>query len=339
MVGVMAAVDSLGTIPINSPVVLGARKRCVCATATAVCVATALVAGEVSPAAEPTVTIGDIVERLAAADAVIETLRATCLCLDEFNPHLPRSRQHPELPPPDPWSIARRRVLARWELAPKRRGRVESDIESTYLRDDGTTFESSERHVSTFNGSWGQWLQTERVQDGVEQPAVGRTTRELLGAHTSPYDLSTRYHNMPIAKHLVEHGAKIIGAERWEDRPVVVVETEPVAMQEDYILRQQFWIDVERAASVRRISYVKRGPDRPWGLHYQHDATGHVEAIPGLWLPTVVETTNNFVAAAGPDFLVHKTHIEIVEWVVNEPIDENRFKQEYPDNAIDLSAQ
>lgn len=111
-----------------------------------------------------------------------------------------------------------------------------------------------------------------------------------------------------------------------------MVEVSPVVVRDDYIYKQQFWIDTKRNdLVVRRLSYVQRGEGKPWGLHYQIDTRKHNETTPGIWLPEVIDIWNYHVTTEGQDHLVSREHIDASAWSVNDVLNASRFELE-PDS-------
>ncbi len=285
--------------------------------------------------AEAPSSVDEIVLRLKAQEEAIETLQATYLCLSKHTILRPGAKHDPRFPIADNLASLIRRSKVTWEATRDGRGRIEAVQQATNVRDDGTSFESRETIVSAFNGATGRMLTTDRQRKGTDMPAIGQATQRFERTHSSPFDMTTHDLGSPVSKLLEEGRATVVAMERWEDRPVVVLEVAPVTVRNDYIYRQRFWIDVERGAAVRRQSFVQRGEGMTWGLHYQVDAKQFSEVSPGIWLPSAVDIWNYYVSTAGQNFLSGKEDYAIMDWKINEAIDPSRFELEYPEGTLD----
>jgi hypothetical protein len=286
--------------------------------------------GRAAETPDSAVSVDSIVRGLAELEDAVKSLEATCLCLDEINILRPGAKHDPQYPVADNLAKLRRKSEQTWAVLRDGRGRFEAAIEAHNTRDDGTTFETSEQIVSTFDGGSGWFFQKERLRDGVAQPAMARKTGALLTMSRTPFDLATTHVGQSVSELIAKGKAKIGAPQTWDDRPVVVLEIPQRHVHENFILRQEIWVDVPRRAAVRRISYAQVAADKPWGLSYQVDLKDYVEAAPGIWLPQTIDVWNYHTSDVGQDFLVSKDHCEVLEWKVNEAIDPSRFKQEAP---------
>ena len=284
-------------------------------------------------------SVEEIIRILKAREDAIETLQVTSLCLEEITLLKPGAKHDANFPIADNLASMNRKAEIAWEVTREGAGRMTAKMQCTNTRDDGTTFDSRETILSTCAGAGagGRWLETDRQRDGADLADIGRATQNFQLTHVGPFDFTTRQVGTPISKILADGEAKFIETQRWDERPVVVLEAKPKAIRDDYILRQRFWVDVERGVAVRRQSLVQRGEGKPWGLHYQVDATKYAEAAPGVWLPGRVDTLNYHVSDEGQDFLTSKARFVITDWIVNKKIDASRFDVDLPEQAPDPS--
>jgi len=216
-----------------------------------------------------------------------------------------------------------------WEVTREGRVRMAAKYMRVNSRFDGSKKEKQEEYISTFNGSSGQFLSIVRTPAGVVVQRYQRPTENFMATSLTPFDLTIRQLGKPISTLVFENDGKIIGNKEWEKRSVVVVEVSPVVVRDDYLYKQQFWIDTERSyLVVRTRSYVQRGEGMPWGLHYQIDRKQHQEVTSGIWLPKVIDIWNYHVTTEGQDFLTSREHIEASDWSVNEELNASRFELE-----------
>ncbi len=216
-----------------------------------------------------------------------------------------------------------------WEVMRDGRGRMTAKYMKANVRFDGSKIEKQEEYVSAFNGSSGQFLSIVKTPAGVVVQRNQRPTEKFMATAPTPFDLTTQQFGKLISTLVTENDGKIIGNKEWEKRSVVVVEVSPVVVRDDYLYKQQFWIDTERNyLVVRTQSYVQRGKGMPWGLHYQIDRKQHQEVTPGVWLPKVIDIWNYHVTAEGQDFLTNREHIEASDWSVNDVLNSSRFEME-----------
>ncbi len=287
-------------------------------------------AGRAAETQDLAITVESVVRDLAELEDAVKSLEATCLCLDEINILRPGAKHDPQYPVADNLAKLRRKSQQTWAALRDGRGRFEASIETHNTRDDETTFETSEQIVSTFDGGSGWFFEKERLRDGVAQPAMARKTGALLTMSRTPFDLATKHVGQSVSELIAKGESKFGAPQTWDDRPVVVLEIPQRNVHENFILRQEIWVDVPRRAAVRRISYAQVAADKPWGVSYQVDLKDYVEAAPGIWLPRTIDVRNYHTSDVGQDFLVSKDHCEVLEWKVNEAIDPSRFTQEAP---------
>jgi len=271
-------------------------------------------------------SIDDVIASVKATEQAIETLVVSYDCRSNFNFLKPGTK------PPQPdviedGAVAMTRTAdALWEVHRDGRGRMEVLLLKKNIAFDGTKTTRRQSIVSTFNGTSGTFRETGQVAGASEPREHTRNTPSFMRTHVSPFDLTIHHLGKPISQLLIDGDAKFLQMEKWEDRPVVVLQVSPVTVRPDYIYQQRFWIDLERKGIVRRQSFVQRGQDMPWGLHYQIDAKELVEASLGIWLPTIVHTWNYHVSTEGQDFLFSKERFKIGAWQVNEKIAPARFE-------------
>jgi hypothetical protein len=123
----------------------------------------------------------------------------------------------------------------------------------------------------------------------------------------------------------VDGKANVVSSDVWEDRPVAVLEVQPIVTPK-YASQFRLWIDCERGAVVRRQTFMRYGEDGPWALHYQVDARQYSEYSTGIWLPEMIDIENYVVTRAGQEFLSSKEHYKVSNWIVNAKIDPARFE-------------
>jgi beta-lactamase regulating signal transducer with metallopeptidase domain len=279
-----------------------------------------------------TPTLAQAVQGLKAHEGAIKSLVVTCRVESLNNFTKPGAKPSAEFPIEDDAVSMTRDGTISWELTSDGRGRMTANLAKSTIRYDGSKVDKTEEIVSAFDGEKGQFLTVIKTPEGVTTQRHQRPTSTFMKVAGSPLDFTTQHLGKPISSLL--SAGKLIGNEEWEDRPVIVIEAPPVIVRDDYIYKQQFWIDVDRGFTVvRRQSHVQRGKDKPWGLHYQVDATEHREVQPGFWLPSVVEISNYLVGETGQDFQVSHDHIRATEWKLNEELDSSRFA--LPSETID----
>jgi protein involved in polysaccharide export with SLBB domain len=285
------------------------------------------------PSNAPLATVEEVIESLQSSEEAVKSLIVKYHCESEMNLVRPGSKPQPEFPIEDDAVSMKRVADVSWEVLADGRGRMNAQIRRTNTRFDGSTNTKHEEFTSAFDGSTAAILTARKQPDGTEISRRVRLSQQFDRSHHSPFDFSTQHLGTPISQLLVERAAVPVQMERWEDRPVVVVEASPFTVRDDYIVRHRFWVDLERGIAVRRQSFVQRGEGKPWALHLQIDGKQHTEVKPGIWLPKVVDTWNYHVTTEGQDFLVSKEHFEVSEWKVNEDIDESRL---VPDFSAEL---
>ena len=184
--------------------------------------------------------IADIVKGLKQAEQSIESLVVNHSYVSQHNFTEPGQPPRAEFPIEDNAVSMRRRGTVFWEIERDGRGRMEAKYLKTSSQFDQSQVKKREAYISTFDGHSGQFLTTRSTESGVVVSSDRRRTDRLMLISSSPFDFATHHHGKPISDLLAQPGAKIVGREHWEERPVVVVEALPVTVRDDYIYRQRF---------------------------------------------------------------------------------------------------
>jgi hypothetical protein len=124
-------------------------------------------------------------------------------------------------------------------------------------------------------------------------------------------------------------------SDRWEGRPVIVVETTPSEWNDERERRgtHRFWIDPARNfVIVRRAALVNHGPEHEWMEFGRIESYEHEEVEPGIWLPKRVRS-ESFGVPITPDIeprLMLRIEATNRDWRVNAEIPDSRFELEFP---------
>jgi hypothetical protein len=271
----------------------------------------------------PSPRVAEVIAALQRTEAAIESLEVEYVCLSNLQFGPPGKPPLAGLIEDDAVAMIRRATVS-WVAHRDGRARVDAEFERTNVRQDGSEVRHEEDHVSAFDGQVGAMITRRRLPTG-EIFDDFQSTNGVVSTHHSPFDLTVRVQGTPVSEVLTLDRAKELREDEIEGRRVAVVETQAKAVRPDYILRREFWIDVERGVVVRRRSLVQRGPDKPWGQHLLVDATRFAEVRPGVWLPGAVSESNWTVGEAGGDFLVSRESYAFDAWTVNGEIDPQRF--------------
>ena len=223
-------------------------------------------------------------------------------------------------------------IDAIWLMTSAGHPRCEAMTELTSIREDTTEVNRTRGWMSTFDGSEFRSIWTELDPTGKVLHRDAKVGDSNLSPTSSPFELtSCRFSDKPFSKVIAEAGTTILRQDRWEGRPVLVVETPPQKGPRDLVFKEQLWIDVRRNfLVVRARCYQKLGDTGSWGLHVQNDRFRHVEVAPGIWLPSYVEELNNHVREDGSTQPVVEEKITVTNWNVNQPIDDDQFALEFP---------
>ncbi|MCO6045324.1 M56 family metallopeptidase [Aeoliella sp. ICT_H6.2] len=273
------------------------------------------------------VTIDEVIAGLKKAESSIKTLAVNCDVEYEIN------LTEPGKPLPDDLliedgAVSMHRVgSATWEIDKSGAGRLEATYLKTNTRFDGTQREKREGFVSVFDGTRGVFETTISSKEGTVLYRDRRQTDNFTRTSDSPLDFSICKNGHLISELLTQHGGALAGKKEWDGRSLVVVDVEPVRVRDDYVYKQQFWVDPERNyLVVRRFSHVQRGEGLPWGLHLQIDLSSVQEVSPGIWLPFQVDKWNYHVTEVGQGHLVSREHVAVSQWKANAPIAPERLK-------------
>ncbi|WP_425398521.1 M56 family metallopeptidase [Aeoliella sp.] len=271
-------------------------------------------------------SIDEVIEGLRKAEAAIETLAVQSEVEYEFNVTEPGKPLEDERLIEDGAVTMHRIGDAAWEMDKDGKGRAETNYLKTNTRFDGSQRTKREGIVSVFDGEQGGFETTIYSDEGTVLQKWRQQPDVFMKTSSSPFDYSILHNGKAVSDLLAEHEGTVVGEKEWNERSLLVVDVEPVRVRDDYIYKQQFWIDPERSyLPVRRFSYVQRGDEMPWGLHLQVDLSSVKEVSPGIWLPCQIDNWNYHVTDAGQGHLVSREHIVVSEWKVNAALDPDRL--------------
>lgn len=131
--------------------------------------------------------------------------------------------------------------------------------------------------------------------------------RYLDTRRTSPLRMSLAF-LYDLNSEVMTDECKIVGRDKWEERPVEVVD---VVSKQARHNRTLLWVDVERGIVVRELVYDL--DENPMG---QYDGSEFQEVNPGIWLPMKFHK-RDWAGVDGKRLKTLEEHITITEWVIN----------------------
>jgi hypothetical protein len=203
----------------------------------------------------------------------------------------------------------------------------------TAIQADGSHVDYDENVQANFDGRKGLWNEITRRHSGDSSSVRGIDAPRTYGTF-SPLDVTLRYLGKPISQILSQPDAKIVDSATCEGRTVVVVETSVAPKPRGAVeYKTRLWIDPSRGfAVVRRQSWARYSPDRPWRLHFDIVSYGTAEVSSGVWLPSHVEEKLFGIMPVEPKELPLVTHgkIRYRDWKVNPEIPDSGFDLREP---------
>ncbi len=198
----------------------------------------------------------------------------------------------------------------------------------TAIRADGSHVNYDENVQANFDGKHGLWNRITHRQGGDSSSLRGIDAPRTYGT-SSPLDVTLRYLGTPISQILAQPDAKMVDSATCEGRTVVVVEVSVAPKPPGAVeYKTRLWIDPSRGfAVVRRQSWARYSPDRPWRLHFDIVSYGTAEVSPGVWLPSHVEEKLFGIMPIELKELPLVTHSKIRyrDWKVNLAIPDSGF--------------
>src|SRR5262249_6198927 len=190
--------------------------------------------------------------------------------------------------------------------------------------------------ISTYRGRWrsaydGKAATT--LSGGVDGPfSTVEIDRWPAWRGVNPLEFTTHYFRQPVSKFLGREGARAVGVEQRDSRPVTVIEGEPKTV-EGKGWKYRFWVDVERGVVVRRAGLIKY-PGQDWREYTRIESRGHEQVRPGVWLPAHVKYESlHTTREPGPEQISWSYEGRKVGWEVNRVLPEDSFRLELPASA------
>lgn len=146
-----------------------------------------------------------------------------------------------------------------------------------------------------------------------------------------PREFTTHYSRKPVTQVLTQRGGTLVKRDKWDRRPVVVVDTTPVKNKASYKIR--FWIDPERKIVVRRAMLIRFKPGQRFQEYTRIESRDHAQVAPGIWLPGRIKYESVSVTAElKPEKLSWSYEGKNTDWKVNQKLPADTFKLKFPEN-------
>lgn len=214
------------------------------------------------------------------------------------------------------------------------RGRYEGRRSGVNRLPGGKTKIFEEMALGAFDGK------VMKSMEGIGKYSLGRITgkRYDLPWQMDPWNYLNRYFNEPVYEVLEKRGAVLAGSTTWQGRPVLTVETRPVARAGDKesLGKYRFLVDVERNFTVvEKAALVKLSPALDWAVYTRISGYDYVEETPGVWVPMRLEHESLMVKKEEvekgiPPKANWRWNIKVDEWKVNQPLADSLFEVPFP---------
>lgn len=149
----------------------------------------------------------------------------------------------------------------------------------------------------------------------------------------NPLESTTHYFGEPVSRFLGPHAPRVVGVDKFDERPTVIVEGEPKVVDGDG-WKYRFWVDMERGVVVRRAGLIQK-PGQEWREYTRIESRAHEEIRPGVWLPTHVKYESLDVRKPdGRDRVLWSNEGRNIAWEVDRELPDGFFRLAFPASAV-----
>ncbi|MFC1758831.1 M56 family metallopeptidase [Planctomycetota bacterium] len=224
------------------------------------------------------------------------------------------------------------RFTEEWSIQSDGRGWNKSVATETMTDIAGKETVQENEYERTFDGTVARSIKTKRLHSGLIDKS-GRIEFEnasLTRNGMSPFDFTIRDNRSPISAIIAKQHGRVEQPGNWNGHSYAVIGT--YLKRNDGELRHEFWIDPTRGFLVARSrTFFRATPENEWSLQTIVESSGHKEVVPGVWLPSKVESQwLRSDQGETPDAFM-KFSGTCSNWKVNREIPASQLTLEFPE--------